>query len=174
MPDPPDPNTVPLADALSTLRALTSFSSMTRIYPSPLATSALSETTIAKTTIVLAPLNSAIEALPRKPWEDPDDYAAFGDSAYEGPQGRRRADENLRRFVDRHVVVVEAADAWPPGRRAKSLAGCELWWQQHETGNRLVMPHHVEVERVASRVAAGEIVSSRRPLPPLSGADPPP
>src|SRR5579871_6316210 len=57
-------------------------------------------------TTVLAPLNSAIMALPRKPWEDPNDYAMLGANAYEGTDGEDRAHRNLRRFVEAHVVPI--------------------------------------------------------------------
>ncbi|KAM4067290.1 hypothetical protein HRG_001266 [Hirsutella rhossiliensis] len=174
---PPDPKphpSVPLADILGTHRSLTSFSSVTRMHPSSLASDVLSQTATASssTTIVLAPLNSAIDALPRKPWEDPDDYAALGQSAYDGAQGQDRANANLRRFVDRHLVVVEAAAAgWPRGQRATSLAGRELWWDDDGSGNRFVMPDHVEVERVASRVATGEVWMLKGVLQPATRHD---
>ncbi|KAF4505669.1 hypothetical protein G6O67_007592 [Ophiocordyceps sinensis] len=151
---------------------------MTRMHPSPLASSLLSKaissptSSTTTTTIVLAPLNSAIDALPRKPWEDADDYAALGAAAYDGNQGQQRANTNLRRFVDRHLVVVEAADAWAMGQRASSLAGRELWWDEDASGHRLVMPHHVEVERVASRVATGEVWIIKGVLPPGTQHDP--
>ncbi|KAH0172549.1 hypothetical protein KCU67_g1690, partial [Aureobasidium melanogenum] len=51
-------------------------------------------------TTLLAPLNSAITKLPRKPWEDPQDYAALGQNAYDGQSGEDRAHKNLRRFVE--------------------------------------------------------------------------
>lgn len=49
----------------------------------------------AQNTTVLAPLNSAITSLDRKPWEDPKDYAALGANAYTGKDGEDRAHENL-------------------------------------------------------------------------------
>ena len=57
-----------------------------------------------KNTTLLAPINSAITSLPRKPWEDPQEYSAFGASAYEGKDGEDRAHKNMRRFAEAHVV----------------------------------------------------------------------
>src|SRR5687767_12736126 len=65
---------VPLNDILGTLRSLTTFSSLTRMQTTT--TSLLSD--LSTNTTVLAPLNSAIESLPRKPWESPRDYDAHG------------------------------------------------------------------------------------------------
>lgn len=80
-------------------------------------------------TTVLAPLNSAIMALPRKPWEDPKDYETLGSNAYEGKDGEARAHKNLRRFVEEHVVPVSP---WAEGEKAKTLAGGEVWWEQKD------------------------------------------
>lgn len=170
---PPSPDNrssaVPLADVLGTHRSLTSFSALARTHPSPRAAAALSKpgsddaTAADATVIVFAPHNLAVEALPRKPWEDPGDYAALGQAAYDGAQGRDGADRNLARFVDRHLVGV---DAWPPRQRAASLAGRELWWDRDAGGGRVVLPDRIDVERVASRIARGEVVSlPRHPLP---------
>lgn len=75
---------------------------------------------------VLAPLNSELQKLPRKPWEDPEDYQALGQSAYEGSAGEDRAHRNLRRFVEAHVVL---ASPWREGEKKKSVGGEELWWE---------------------------------------------
>jgi hypothetical protein len=53
---------------------------------------------------VLAPDNSVMRDLKRKPWEDPEDYDTFGTSAYEGTAGADRAQKNLERFVQRHII----------------------------------------------------------------------
>lgn len=64
--------------------------------------------------------------LPRKPWEDPEDYDKLGADAYEGPEGEGRAQNNLRRFVEAHVVPVSP---WKEGEKVKTLAGGEVWWE---------------------------------------------
>ncbi|KAK1051770.1 hypothetical protein LTR33_014515 [Friedmanniomyces endolithicus] len=104
-------------------------------------------------TTVLAPANTAISALPRKPWEDPKDYAEMGPAAYEGLSGSDRAGSNLRRFVEAHVLPVSP---WGEGEKVKTLAGTEVWWESRG-GKTVVLPGEVEVERVVSRVANGEV-----------------
>jgi len=145
---------VPLADILGTNRALTSFSSFARMHAS---TSSLLADHSAKTT-VLAPLNSAIEALPRKPWEDPRDYDSLGEQAYDGSGGESRADANLRRFVEAHLV---RASPWREGEKAPTVGGRLIWWADQKSGKRVILPDGIEVEKVASTVANGEVVSIR-------------
>ena len=118
---------------------------------------------------VLAPLNSAIQSLPRKPWEDPRDYGAMGESAYEGQAGEDRAQRNLRRFVEAHIVPMSP---WKENEQVKSVGGNEVWWSSKDgkkyvspctcTGDRYanlpqVQPGNVEVASIASRVANGEV-----------------
>ena len=79
-----------------------------------------------KNTTVLAPLNSELQKLPRKPWEDPRDYEAMGASAYSGSDGEDRAHKNLRRFVEAHIVPVSP---WKEGQKVKSVGGDEYWWE---------------------------------------------
>lgn len=78
-------------------------------------------------TTVLAPLNSEIQKLPRKPWEDPKDYEALGAQAYDGASGEDRAQRNLRRFVEAHVVPVSP---WNEGEKVTSLGGGKVWWEE--------------------------------------------
>ncbi|KAL8816363.1 MAG: hypothetical protein Q9223_004612 [Gallowayella weberi] len=104
-------------------------------------------------TTVLAPLNSEIQKLPRKPWEDPKDYNTLGQSAYEGSAGEDRAHQNLRRFVEAHVIP---ASPWREGERVKSLRGEEVWWENHD-GIKKVHPGNVEVSSIANKVSNGEI-----------------
>ncbi|KAL8994455.1 MAG: hypothetical protein Q9169_005579 [Polycauliona sp. 2 TL-2023] len=87
-------------------------------------------------TTVLAPLNSEIQKLPRKPWEDPEDYDSLGTSAYEGSAGEDRAHKNLRRFVEAHVIP---ASPWKEGEKVKSMGGEEVWWENRD-GTRRVCP----------------------------------
>ena len=91
---------VPLSDILGTHRSLTTFTGLAN-RNSPIA-SLLSSPD--GTTTVLAPSNSAVEGLPRKPWEGGQDTVG----TYEGEAGRKRADENLLRFVRAHLV-----ESWP-------------------------------------------------------------
>ena len=85
-------------------------------------------------TTVLAPLNSALQKLPRKPWEDPEDYNAFGTEAYEGSKGEDRATRNLRRFVEAHILPV---GSWEEGKKVQSLRGETLWWENKD-GKKIV------------------------------------
>lgn len=77
-------------------------------------------------TTVLAPVNSAITALPRKPWESNDDYEQLGADAYEGQSGQDRASANLKRFVLEHIVP---ESPWKEGSKAATLAGSKIWWE---------------------------------------------
>ncbi|KAL8842558.1 MAG: hypothetical protein Q9170_000512 [Blastenia crenularia] len=88
----------------------------------------------AQNTTVLAPLNSEIQKLPRKPWEDPKDYGTLGESAYEGSTGEDRAHRNLKRFVEAHVLP---SSPWKEGEKVKSIGGTELWWEDKD-GTRMV------------------------------------
>lgn len=148
---------VTLVDILGTQRSLTTFASMAR--NSQAIDARLSD---AKTnTTVLAPLNSAIDRLPHKPWESPADYdGPLGADAYEGDEGKDRADRNLRRFVEAHLVTVSP---WAEGKdkgTAKTVEGVgkakDLWWETRD-GKRFIMPDDVEVEKVASQVGNGEL-----------------
>jgi len=85
-------------------------------------------------TTVLAPLNRAIMALPRKPWEDPQDYAALGAQAYEGSEGEDRAHRNLRRFVEAHVVRMSP---WAEKEKVATMTGGEVWWEMKD-GKKVV------------------------------------
>ncbi|KAK4251783.1 hypothetical protein C7999DRAFT_10557 [Corynascus novoguineensis] len=111
-------------------------------------------------TTVLAPLNSAIEKLPRKPWEDPRDYGALGPDAYEGGDGRERAQRNLRRFVEAHLVPVSP---WREGDKVKPVdGGREIWWEEKD-GKRLIQPGAIEMVNVAGNVANGQVVCFELP-----------
>lgn len=82
-----------------------------------------------KNATVLAPTNSVMRGLKRKPWEDPDDYKSFGAEAYDGSDGEDRAKRNLERFVQRHLVL---ESPWEEGKKAKTLAGNEIWWESKD------------------------------------------
>ncbi|KPM45894.1 hypothetical protein AK830_g731 [Neonectria ditissima] len=140
---------VAIADVLGSQRSITTFSSFVRLDPS---TEGLLNNLDANTT-VLAPLNSAIEALPRKPWEDPREYNRLGPKAYSGDDGQERARKNMLRFVEEHLV---AGSPWAQDDKAETVTGKQVWWVEKD-GKRFVMPDDVEVERVASQVANGEV-----------------
>jgi hypothetical protein len=111
-----------IADVLPRTRGINIFAGLTRDFES--VESRLND---AKHNItVLAPRNSAIQGLPRKPWENPDDYAQFGEAAaYEGQDGQDRAKRNLKRFVDAHIVTTSP---WAEGEEAETLGGDTLRW----------------------------------------------
>lgn len=99
-----------------------------------------------KNSVVLAPLNSAIDGLPRKPWEDPEQYEALGANAYEGEEGYERAQKNLRRFVEAHIIP---SDPWSEGEKVKSIGGGrEVWWEDRD-GTKVVcqtvQPFHFQI-----------------------------
>ena len=83
---------------------------------------------------ILAPLNSELKKLPRKPWEDPREYGALGQGAYEGEGGEDRAHQNLRRFVEAHVVPVSP---WAEGEKVETLGGQKLWWEKCDGKKRV-------------------------------------
>lgn len=105
-------------------------------------------------TTLLAPTDSALTGLPRKPWEDPDDYERLGTQAYSGDDGAERAARNLARFVGAHVVP---AAPWKEGQKVRSMAGVEVWWEQGKDGERKIMPGNIEVVEVTSKAGNGEV-----------------
>jgi hypothetical protein len=119
---PGDGDTIILSDVLGNDRSINIFAGFTRDF----ATISQRFEDSGLNTTILAPINSAIMALPRKPWEDPGDYDQLGADAYEGNQGEERAQKNLRRFVENHVVP---ASPWKEGEKTKTLAGGEIWWE---------------------------------------------
>ncbi|MCJ1313046.1 hypothetical protein MMC25_006722 [Agyrium rufum] len=106
-----------------------------------------------KNTTVLAPLNSELQKLPRKPWENPQDYNAMGSNAYEGQDGEDRAHQNLRRFTEAHVVP---ASPWKEGEEIETLGGGKLSWEMRD-GKRRIQPGDIEVVNVADIVANGQL-----------------
>lgn len=138
-----------ISDILGSQKSISIFASFTRDVTS---ISSRLESQNTNTTL-LAPLNSAISALPRKPWEDPGDYARLGEQAYLGNGGSERAAQNLERFVSAHVVPVSP---WQEHEKVKTLAGREIWWETRG-GDMLVMPDEVVVDKVARQVGNGEV-----------------
>jgi hypothetical protein len=145
---PPNGNVI-LSDVIGSQRSINVFASFTRDISS--VSSRLD--TAGLNTTVLAPINSALSDLPRKPWEDPEDYAKMGAEAYSGKDGEDRAHSNLRRFTEAHVVL---ASPWKEGEKVERMSGGELWWETKD-GKTLIQPGNVEVDRVVSKVANGEV-----------------
>jgi hypothetical protein len=80
----------------------------------------------------------------------------LGAAAYAGAEGEGRAQRNLDRFVEAHVVRVSP---WLAGKEGKtrSVGGEEVWVEEREGRRRFVMPDGVEVVRVADKVVNGEV-----------------
>ncbi|RAH66255.1 uncharacterized protein BO66DRAFT_357349 [Aspergillus aculeatinus CBS 121060] len=139
-----------LSDVLPKTRGVNVFASLTRQFEAVEAR--LDDA--AHNVTVLAPRNSAIQELPRKPWENPDDIARFGEArAYEGKEGQDRATRNLERFVKAHVV---GTSPWKEGEEAETLAGDKLTWSR--VGDKIrIQPGDVEVDSIAEKVSNGEV-----------------
>ncbi|TID07212.1 Paired amphipathic helix protein pst1 [Colletotrichum higginsianum] len=147
---PPAPDGVRLSDVMGRDRSINIFAGFTREIES--ASRRLDDQ--ARNTTVLAPLNSAVENLPRKPWEDPKDYQRLGENVYEGDDGRERAQNNIQRFVEAHMV---AMSPWPENEKVKTLGDDrDIWWE-NRNGTKFIQPGNVEVISVASTVANGEV-----------------
>jgi len=93
-------------------------------------------------TTVLAPKNSVITNLPKKPWEDSHDgeeassRGTVSEELYRGESGEDRAASNLRRFVEAHLIGISP---WQKGKanQVKTLQGKTIWWEE-EGGLRKV------------------------------------
>lgn len=119
---------VTVSDMLSKTRAINIFASITRGIES--VSDRLNNGS--ENTTVLAPSNSALQRLPRKPWENPDDYNRFGEEqAYAGSQGQDRAAENLKRFVEAHVIP---QSPWGQDEETESLGGGKIRWEKKDNG----------------------------------------
>ena len=120
-----------ISDVLPKTKGINIFAQLTRDFD-PIA-SRLNDAS--RNITVLAPRNSAVQALPRKPWEDPEDYAKFGDvNAYEGQDGQDRAKRNLQRFVEAHLIP---ASPWKEGEEVESLGGEKLKWTKQ--GDKIIV-----------------------------------
>lgn len=146
----PDSGTeVRLSDVLSKDRSINVFAGFTRDIDT--VEKRLSDE--GQNTTILAPVNSAITSLPRKPWESNEEYEKLGTNAYEGAAGEDRAHANLRRFVEEHIVPVRP---WAEGKKVKTMGGSEVWWEK-KGDKQLIQPGNIEVSSVASSVGNGEI-----------------
>lgn len=154
--DPPagGPGTVILSDVMGKDRSINVFASLARDVESV----SLRLDDSSQNSTVLAPLNSAMDKLPRKPWEDPEDYNKLGADAYEGEGGWERAQRNLKRFVEAHII---SSNPWPQGEKVKALGGDggEVWWEEKD-GAKVIQPGDIEVASVASSVQNGQVVSA--------------
>ncbi|KAF2146810.1 uncharacterized protein K452DRAFT_218504 [Aplosporella prunicola CBS 121167] len=106
-----------------------------------------------KNATILAPENSAIHNLPRKPWEDPKDYEQLGADAYGGSDGPDRASKNLEKFVNAHIIP---ESPWHEGHKIKTLAGNVVWYEVKD-GKKVIQPGDIEVSSVADKVGNGEL-----------------
>ncbi|EXJ56401.1 hypothetical protein A1O7_06744 [Cladophialophora yegresii CBS 114405] len=140
-------NALSISDILPQTRKINIFASLTRDISS--VTGRLESTKPADNTTLLAPLNGAMQALPRKPWED-----RPGDEGVSAQYNEDKAAENLQRFVEEHVVPVSP---WREGEKIKTLGGQELWWERNSDGERVVKPGNLVVDGVVGRVGNGEI-----------------
>ena len=131
---PADSNTVILSDVLGRDRSINVFAGFTRDF----AHLSRRFEDRARNTTVLAPVNSAIMGLPRKPWEGPDEGMGMGNRDGKGGEGEgmEEAQKNLRRFVEAHVVPVSP---WEEGVKVATLGGRgEVWWEWGERGVKMV------------------------------------
>ena len=111
-----------ISDVIGKTQNITTFSGLTRDVD------AVSErlNDAAQNATVLAPDNSVMRNLKKKPWEDPEDYKSLGANAYDGSSGEDRARKNLERFVQKYIVP---ESPWEEGKKVKTLAGNEVWWE---------------------------------------------
>lgn len=158
MPHEGDDRVAPmLNDIISIDRAISIFSGLTRSVEE---VSARLEDGNQNTT-VLAPKNTVITNLPRKPWEDQHDEAeasakgTVSEELYRGESGEDRAACNLRRFVGAHLVGISP---WQKGKanQMNTLQGKTLWWEE-EGGVRKIYPDGIVVEQVKDDVPNGQI-----------------
>jgi hypothetical protein len=141
--------TLSISDILPQTRKINIFASLTRDIST--VTGRLESTNPADNTTLLAPLNSAMQALPRKPWEDrPGD-----DSSIKAESNEDKAAGNLQRFVEEHVIPTSP---WEEGKKHKieTLGGQELWWEER-AGQKIIQPGNLVVDGVVGRVGNGEI-----------------
>jgi hypothetical protein len=125
MPAPNDASGIIISDVIGRAQNIAVFSGLTRDFD---AVSGRLEDSGQNAT-VLAPDNTVMKNLKRKPWEDPEDYNKLGAQAYEGSSGTDRAHSNLERFVKRHIVP---ESPWEEGKKVKTLAGNEVWWESKD------------------------------------------
>lgn len=122
-----------ISDVIGKTQSIAIFSGLTRDVDS--VSSRLNDAS--QNATVLAPDNTVMRSLPRKPWEDPNDYSTFGESAYQGQAGEDRAHKNLRIFVEKHIVP---ESPWEEGKKVKTLEGTEIWWERKDGKKTVCLP----------------------------------
>jgi isopentenyl diphosphate isomerase/L-lactate dehydrogenase-like FMN-dependent dehydrogenase len=80
-----------------------------------------------QSSIILTPDNHAMGKMSRKPWESAEDYNMLGAEAYSGDVGQKRADDNLKRFTENHIVPVKT---WKDGEKVQTMSGKTLWLEK--------------------------------------------
>ncbi|RMD42648.1 hypothetical protein DV735_g2515, partial [Chaetothyriales sp. CBS 134920] len=140
---------ITIADILPKTRNINIFASLARDVSS--ISNRLESADSGHNTTLLAPLNSVMQALPRKPWEDkPGDTDLVRASNNE-----EKAARNIQSFVEHHIVPTSP---WAEGKQGKikTIGGRELWWEQRGD-RRYVMPDDLPVDAVVGRVGNGEV-----------------
>jgi len=89
--------------------------------------------------VVLAPTNPAIVALPRKPWHDTDqslDILPIQEDRFrnDGAKSDERASENIRNFVEAHIV---SGGAFKQKQSGETLLGNRLTWREVDGVKRI-------------------------------------
>lgn len=102
---------------------------------------------------ILAPSNSELNRLDQKPWERDGDYEAMGSDAYSNASGEDRAQNNLNKFVARHVIP---HSPWSAGQKTQTLAGTTIWYEE-TNGKRIIKPDNIEVAEITDNVGNGEV-----------------
>ena len=136
-----------ISDVLPKTRSINVFAGLCRDVSS--VAGRLESMSASSNTTLLAPLNSVMQNLPRKPWEDPPDSTDTVDAAY----NEDKAASNIERFVKMHVVQ---DSPWKEGEKVETLGGKKVWWERKD-GKRVVMPDDIEVDGVVGRVGNGEV-----------------
>lgn len=162
--DTGDNGDLTISDILPAQRQINIFAGLTRDVES--LESRLESNSPTQNTTLLAPLNSVMMGLDRKPWEDrPDD-----DSGVSAQHSEDKAARNLRQFLLQHAVPVSP---WEEGQKVRTLWGeaegdgkdREIWWEHRGGGSdgsekrRVIMPGEVVVEGVIGRVGNGQVWS---------------
>lgn len=140
-----------ISDILPKTKGINIFASMTR----DVASIATRLESLEQKATLMTPLNSVMQNLPRKPWQDrPGD-----ESQIRAADNQDKAAQNLQKFVEDHVVPVSP---WREGKEhaIKTIGGQELYWEEKD-GQKVIFPGGLIVENVFSGVGNGEIWTIR-------------
>lgn len=69
---------------------------------------------------------------------DTDDYQRLGSAAYHGADGESRAQKNLQRFIEAHIVPGSPLKV---GEKTQALAGNTVWLEETD-GKNYVRRYH--------------------------------